>query len=378
MNHSSAAMWMMAGLVAVGVAGTNALGQSVNIRFGAAPTTPSSSYGAAGLPGVWNSFPATGSYVYYPLVGLAGTPIAAQYYQSGSQSILSYNNPLTTGDDERLMDSMYLSNNTPSDGCFWVAGLIPGPYEVTIYAMTPNDPTLMTRTRVDNGSPGQVMVGGTWPGHHQQGVTYSRFTVTTTDGTIGFHDGLAGTPIQSGMNGAQLRFLGPCATPTISTQPVSASVCSGNAAFSIAATGAGTLTYQWQIETAPGVWQGMGNDPGPLPCGGGAFSYASPINSPSVHIGVHPCPGVSHYQIRCVVSNACGGTTSNQATLTLNSADFNGDGDLGTDADIEAYFACLAGNCCATCGSADFNGDGDVGTDRDIESFFSVLGGGSC
>jgi probable HAF family extracellular repeat protein len=59
-------------------------------------------------------------------------------------------------------------------------------------------------------------------------------------------------------------------------------------------------------------------------------------------------------------------------------ADFNGDGDVGTDADIEAFFECLAGNCCATCGSADFNGDGDVGTDADIESFFSVLAGGPC
>jgi hypothetical protein len=60
------------------------------------------------------------------------------------------------------------------------------------------------------------------------------------------------------------------------------------------------------------------------------------------------------------------------------SADFNGDGDAGTDADIEAFFACLAGHCCPRCGSADFNGDGDVGTDADIESFFRVLGGGAC
>jgi hypothetical protein len=60
------------------------------------------------------------------------------------------------------------------------------------------------------------------------------------------------------------------------------------------------------------------------------------------------------------------------------SADFNGDGDVGTDADIQAFFACIAGNCCATCGSADFNGDGDVGTDADIESFFRVLAGGPC
>ncbi len=60
------------------------------------------------------------------------------------------------------------------------------------------------------------------------------------------------------------------------------------------------------------------------------------------------------------------------------SADFNGDGDVGTDQDIEAFFACLAGTCCATCGSADFNNDGDVGTDADIESFFRVLAGGPC
>jgi hypothetical protein len=58
--------------------------------------------------------------------------------------------------------------------------------------------------------------------------------------------------------------------------------------------------------------------------------------------------------------------------------DFNGDGDTGTDQDIEAFFACLAGNCCATCGSSDFNNDGDFGTDQDIESFFRVLAGGPC
>jgi hypothetical protein len=62
------------------------------------------------------------------------------------------------------------------------------------------------------------------------------------------------------------------------------------------------------------------------------------------------------------------------------SADFNCDGDVGTDADIEAFFACLSGSCppppCTS--NADFNSDGDVGTDGDIEAFFRVLGGGTC
>jgi trimeric autotransporter adhesin len=66
------------------------------------------------------------------------------------------------------------------------------------------------------------------------------------------------------------------------------------------------------------------------------------------------------------------------ARLRTPSSDFNGDGDHGTEQDIEAFFACLAGYCCATCWSGDFNGDGDWGTDSDIEAFFRVLAGQPC
>ncbi|HYE61424.1 MAG TPA: hypothetical protein VD997_05470 [Phycisphaerales bacterium] len=68
------------------------------------------------------------------------------------------------------------------------------------------------------------------------------------------------------------------------------------------------------------------------------------------------------------------------STPVCGTADYNGDGDIGTDQDIEAFFACLGGTCCASCfpGGSDFNADGDAGTDQDIESFFRVLGGGPC
>jgi hypothetical protein len=66
------------------------------------------------------------------------------------------------------------------------------------------------------------------------------------------------------------------------------------------------------------------------------------------------------------------------ARWAMPAGDFNHDGDTGTDQDIEAFFACLAGQCCPTCSSADFNGDGDFGTDQDIEAFFRVLAGGNC
>jgi hypothetical protein len=58
--------------------------------------------------------------------------------------------------------------------------------------------------------------------------------------------------------------------------------------------------------------------------------------------------------------------------------DFDGDGNPATDADIEAFFACLAGECCTACVGPDFDGDADAATDRDIESFFRVLAGGPC
>jgi hypothetical protein len=68
------------------------------------------------------------------------------------------------------------------------------------------------------------------------------------------------------------------------------------------------------------------------------------------------------------------------AQLVVNGCtpDFDGDGDSGTDADIEAFFRCLAGDCCPTCASADFDADGDTGTDADIEAFFRVLAGAPC
>ncbi len=85
------------------------------------------------------------------------------------------------------------------------------------------------------------------------------------------------------------------------------------------------------------------------------------------------------YLLRVGGYNAAQGRgTINISCPICGTADFNNDGDIGTDADIEAFFACLAGNCCATCHSADFDGDGDIGTDADIEAFFRVLAGGNC
>ncbi len=146
----------------------------------------------------------------------------------------------------------------------------------------------------------------------------------------------------------------------VSQQPVAASACAqGAVTFSVAGTGSGPLTYRWSH-------------------GGTPIDLATNPSAATDTLSLTNLTSASAGAYSCVVANACGSVHSNPATLTVNSADFNGDGDVGTDADIEAFFACLAGNCCLTCGKADFNGDGDTATDADIEAFFRVLAGGSC
>jgi hypothetical protein len=81
---------------------------------------------------------------------------------------------------------------------------------------------------------------------------------------------------------------------------------------------------------------------------------------------------------RLYLATSAGGYATNLPGQPPCSPDFDGDGDSGTDADIEAFFACLAGACCELCGTADYNNDGDSGTDADIEAFFRVLVGLPC
>jgi hypothetical protein len=159
--------------------------------------------------------------------------------------------------------------------------------------------------------------------------------------------------------GETWRLVHTCNAPSITSQPAPLQLgCEhGPVAFTIAASGTAPLSYQWRE-----------GDPPVLIPGATSPSYTLPWASSA--------DAASFFD--CLVTNGCGTAISDPAMIVLNSADFNNDGDYGTDADIEAFFACLGGSCCPTCASPDFNADGDVGTDADIEAFFRVLGGGPC
>src|SRR5688572_7863819 len=155
-------------------------GQSYNIDFGSALSAPASSYGAAGLPGQWNVLGVPTPGTHYPLVNLEGAVTGVTLNNIGGTNLLVTNDPAITGNDEALMDDMLIGFNNPVDVCLWVNNLPNGPYEVLIYAMTPNNAALISTTRVDFADQGPTPIGGPWPGAHLQGVTYSRHTVSVS------------------------------------------------------------------------------------------------------------------------------------------------------------------------------------------------------
>jgi hypothetical protein len=178
--------------------------QSLNIDFGTPESAPGAAYGAAGPAGAWNTIGVLPPWDRAPLIGLDGQPVAAQIYGFGGTAMLVSDDPATSADDAGLVDDMLIGMNDPVDVCIWVEDLVNGFYDVIIYALTPNDPARFHRVRVDDASPPPTMIGGAWPGAHQEGVTFERFTVNVTNGWIGLHSGLYGGNFESGINGIQV------------------------------------------------------------------------------------------------------------------------------------------------------------------------------
>lgn len=189
---------------------TAASAQSFNIEFGSGADIPRADYAAMGRQGLWNSYGVLPSGQRRPLIALDGGATNARVYNIGGTAILSHDNPDTSADDQALLDEMLTSMNNPVDACIFFEGLQSGRYEVLIYAMTPNTPSLMSLTRVDNATSGPSMVGGAFPGFHQRGVTFARHYVNVTNGTIGTHSGLWNGNFQSGINAIQLHKLPAC------------------------------------------------------------------------------------------------------------------------------------------------------------------------
>jgi hypothetical protein len=207
-NHA----WLAIGAIVLGASVAHA--QSFNVDFGQPADAPSSTYAAAGLPGVWNSIRAEDTpMTIYHLVGLDGAPTSVTLYNIGGTSLLSATDPTVTGDDARLMNDALLTHSSTLEVCLFVDGLTPGTYEIIMYAWMPNAPAVRSRVRHDL-VPTTTDVGGAWPGSHVEGITYARnILVIPSDGALRSHSGIVpGMSALAGaaLNGVQIRLL--CST----------------------------------------------------------------------------------------------------------------------------------------------------------------------
>ena len=110
------------------------------------------------------------------------------------------------------MDDYLITFDEVLESCIFFDDLEPGEYEVIIYARMP-DPAIDSFTSVDQevGIP-HYEVGGTWPGNHQELISFSRHFVTVdSEGSLDLHSGIvpgADPLLGAALNGVQLIFGG--------------------------------------------------------------------------------------------------------------------------------------------------------------------------
>ena len=180
--------------VAVVLGAGSASGQSLNLDFGEVANAPPATYGAAsGQVGIWNSLLAPHGSTTPSLLDLSGTPTAVSVRQLGGTDNVTVDDIDTVGDDALLMDDYLVTFSEPIETCLFFENLIPGEYDVYVYAWMPGQPTIKSLTSVDQ-EPGipHYQVGGAWPGGHQELVTYALHHATVgADGILNMHSGIA-------------------------------------------------------------------------------------------------------------------------------------------------------------------------------------------
>ncbi len=128
------------------------------------------------------------------------------------------------------------------------------------------------------------------------GATAATFTITgVTAGDAANYDVVVGSTCGASTSTVATLTINPATN--ITTQPATQSVCAGsNATFNVAATGAGTLTYQWKK--------------GGIDIAGATASAYTIVNTTAAD--------VANYTV--VVTGTCGSITSSIAALTVNAA----------------------------------------------------------
>jgi hypothetical protein len=140
-------------VLAASLAASGASAAPINIDFGAAFGTPSSSFGAAAItPGFWNQIDPTVSSPNAILDILGASPGVTLTISAG-EGLFSNNDPSTTGDVQALLDDELdvLPSTLGGSATITVSGLVAGEHIVYTYARDADAPSSETVTITVNG-----------------------------------------------------------------------------------------------------------------------------------------------------------------------------------------------------------------------------------
>ncbi len=175
-------------------------GQSVNVDFHDVDGTPTSDYGAAGLPGFWNSFTTTAG-VDTPLLGLDGAPTGVTLRHNGA-GYQRESSQTTVGNDSALLRD-YLFSVGPAITLEF-AGLANGTYEAYTYAYFHENYPFSTDVWINGDLDTLQVVTGTFANGFDLGMSHARHTFKVTDGALSIWLDNVADPL---VNGVQLAII---------------------------------------------------------------------------------------------------------------------------------------------------------------------------
>ena len=167
----------------------NAVAQEFNLDVGDTFSfgIPSNAYGAAAnQAGEWFSLNSGPPYAF-TLNDINGNPTAVTtdcQVTGNGLGDFSFDNALTSGDDELLMDDLQDVGGVGSTATWTFSGLAPGAYNVFTYAWASDNGTYTTNI-TPGGTMDMQVSGGSWPGGHALGTTHALHCVNVdSTGTL--------------------------------------------------------------------------------------------------------------------------------------------------------------------------------------------------
>ncbi|MBK8177415.1 MAG: hypothetical protein IPK67_00620 [Planctomycetes bacterium] len=288
-------------------------GQAVNLDIGSFNPAPSNAYGGApGQVGFWNNVTTVAATALSDTAGAATSVVLTSTSTNFNPFTFGFDNPLTTRDDELLLDG-----GCDGDVTLTFTGLANGFYDVYTYAFAPDLPGAFFTNVFVPGSldPMQAVGGSDWTGIHLPGITFAQHRVLVTNASLQILVSVASGAATT--NGVQLIPVNPtpvvhCSAKLNSLGCLPAIASSGTSSAS--ATGGFLVTAANVRNRKPGILlYGIGGRTalpfqGGTLCVGGALKRSIVLDSGGTALPANDCSGVYSLDVNAFAAGTLGGS----------------------------------------------------------------------